>query len=463
MISRREFVALGGAATLSGCLRDGTRPEPKAGRPNIVFILADDLGYADLSCYGRRDYTTPMIDAVAAQGARFLTAYANSPVCSPTRTALITGRYQYRLPLGLEEPLGVRDIGLPPEHPTLPSILRKHGYQTALVGKWHMGSLPDYGPLKSGYDHFWGFRHGAIDYYSHDGPWGDDLWDQDVPVEQNGYLTDLLGGRAVEIIERFGGSGQPFMLSLHFSAPHWPWEGEDGEAESHRLKSMGPRALFHFDGGSMETYRQMIEAMDTQVGRVIAALDANGLRENTIVVFTSDNGGERFSDTWPFSGRKTELLEGGIRVPCIVSWPGQIAHASTITAPNITMDWVATLLAACGASSDPEYPLDGRDLFAQDDTAAERMLFWRYKRLDQQACRQGNWKYLRIAGNSFLFDIEKDPMEKANLKDRYPQKFAELIGAYDAWEAGMLPLDPESNSHGFTGRDVADRFGVKDD
>lgn len=463
LISRRNFVKLGSAATLSACLHEGALLRPQAGRPNIVFILADDLGYADLSCYGRRDYTTPGIDALAAQGAQFLSAYASSPVCSPTRTALITGRYQYRLPVGLEEPLGAREIGLPPEHPTLPSLLRQQGYQTALVGKWHMGRLPDYGPLRSGYDHFWGFRHGAIDYYSHDGPWGHDLWDQDVPVEATGYLTDLLGERAVNMIDRFAGSGEPFMLSLHFSAPHWPWQGRDGEAESDRLKSLGPRALLHWDGGSMETYRHMVEAMDVQVGRVMAALDANGLRENTIVVFTSDNGGERFSDTWPFSGRKTELLEGGIRVPCILRWPERIAAGVEVAEPNITMDWVATLLAACGAEPDPDYPLDGVDLLAGPGSAGERTLFWRYRHLDQQACRQGRWKYLRIAGNSFLFDLDRDPMERANLRDRYPQKFSELVEAYNAWNAGMLPFDPASNSHGFTGRDVADRFGVKAD
>lgn len=461
MISRRKFFTVGGAAALSACLR--ARPGPESKRPNIVFILADDLGYADLSCYGRRDYETPEIDTLASQGARFLSAYASSPVCSPTRTALITGRYQYRLPLGLEEPLGARDIGLPPEHPTLPSLLRKQGYETALVGKWHMGGLPDYGPLKSGYDHFWGFRHGAIDYFSHVGPWGRDLWDQDVPVEEAGYLTDLLGARAVEMIEWFAASDRPFLLSLHFSAPHWPWQGAQDQAESARLKSLGSRALLHWDGGSMETYRKMVEVMDFQVGRVMAALDANDLRDNTIVVFTSDNGGERFSDTWPFSGRKTELLEGGIRVPSILRWPDRVVAGSTMNEPNITMDWTATLLAACGAEPDPDYPLDGRDLLAQGGVGPERMLFWRYRHLDQQACRQGSWKYLRIAENSFLFDVEKDPMEKANLKERHPQKFAELAKAYDAWEAGMLPIDPESNTHGFTGREVADRFGVNAD
>src|SRR6202142_1266088 len=164
--------------------------------PNILFILADDFGYADLSCYGRPDYTTPHIDKLAAGGMKFMQAYANSAVCTASRVALITGRYQYRLPIGLEEPLGNRNIGLPPEHPTIPSLLRKAGYGTALIGKWHLGRLPGYGPLKSGYDHFWGFRGGALDYFTHKSGGADSetdgLWDNDVSIQQNGYLTDLL-------------------------------------------------------------------------------------------------------------------------------------------------------------------------------------------------------------------------------------------------------------------------------
>ena len=169
-------------------------------RPNIVFIMADDLGYADLSCCGRRDFSTPNIDRIAERGVRFTQAYANSAVCSATRLALITGRYQYRLPLGLEEPLaGKTDVGLPPAHPTLPSLLRSAGYATSLIGKWHLGMLPLFGPLQSGYDHFWGFRTGTIDYYSHRNARGEaDLWDGDVAIQQAGYMTDLLGDRAVD-------------------------------------------------------------------------------------------------------------------------------------------------------------------------------------------------------------------------------------------------------------------------
>jgi arylsulfatase A-like enzyme len=281
-------------------------------KPNILFILADDLGYADLSCYGRRDFTTPNIDRIAADGMRFTQAYANSPVCTASRVALITGRYQYRLAVGLEEPLAsreTRDVGLPPEHPTLPSILKKAGYQSALIGKWHLGRLPDFGPLQSGYDHFYGFRAGVLDYFTHKyGPPSsdtEDLWEDDVKIRHTGYLTDLLGNRAIEVVNAYAKSGQPFLVSLHFNAPHWPWEAPGDEAESQRLTN-----LFHFDGGTQRTYRRMIQQMDLQVGRVLQALDTNGIAENTIVVFTSDNGGERYSDTWPFTGRKTELLEG---------------------------------------------------------------------------------------------------------------------------------------------------------
>src|SRR5262249_44910178 len=273
--------------------------------PNIVFILADDLGYADLSCYGRRDFETPNIDRLAREGMKFLQAYANSAVCTSTRVALITGRYQYRLAVGLQEPLAspAQKIGLPPEHPTLPSILKKAGYATTLIGKWHLGWLPDYNPLKSGYDHFWGFRGGALDYFTHKaGPPNsntEDLWDDDAKIHQAGYLTDLLGSRAVSVIGDYAKAGHPFLLSLHFNEPHWRWEGPTDEAESQRVKS-----LFHFDGGSQKTYASMVKAMDAQVSRVLQALADARIADNTIVIFTSDNGGERFSDTWPFTGKK---------------------------------------------------------------------------------------------------------------------------------------------------------------
>src|SRR2546422_5585282 len=199
-VTRRTVLrtaAIGSIALAAGL--DDTFGQTRSAPPNIVFIMADDLGYADVSCYGRPDLSTPNIDHLAANGLRFLQAYANSAVCSATRTALITGRYQYRLPLGLEEPLADSDVGLPPEHPTLPSLLKKAGYGTTLIGKWHLGKLPRFGPLQSGYDHFYGFRGGGVDYYRHAGPdQTEDLWDDDPQIHQMGYLTDLLGSHAVD-------------------------------------------------------------------------------------------------------------------------------------------------------------------------------------------------------------------------------------------------------------------------
>jgi arylsulfatase A-like enzyme len=465
-ITRRNL--LRGAAT--GMIALAMRGDLKAAQlssrsPNIVFVLADDLGYADVSCYGRPDLSTPNIDHIAAKGVRFLQAYANSAVCTATRTALITGRYQYRLRVGLEEPLaGNSNFGLPPEHPTLPSLLKKVGYSTTLIGKWHLGVLPKFGPLQSGYDHFYGFRGGAVDYYSHSAGHKEDLWDDDVPIHQTGYLTDMLGSRTVEVINNYAKSRQPFLLSLHFNAPHWPWEAPGDEAESQRLAQPGSGGIFDFDGGSQKTYQRMIEAMDRQIGRVLQALDVNGLTENTIVIFTSDNGGERFADTWPFTGKKTELLEGGLRIPAVVSWPARIPHGRTTEQVSISMDWVATLLAAAEAESDPAYPLDGINLLpllTQSATPSPRKLFWRYKANAQRAVRDGDYKFLKILDNTFLFNVGEDPLERANLKERQKDVYRRLIREWYDWNAMMLPEIKESFTHSFDGKELADHFGAK--
>jgi len=463
VISRRtllRYAALGTVALGAGVKG---RLQQKASRPpNIVFIMADDLGYADVSCYGRPDFTTPNIDRLAAKGVRFLQAYANSAVCSATRTALITGRYQYRLPLGLEEPLTGRDVGLPPEHPTLPSLLRKAGYGTTLVGKWHLGALPRFGPLQSGYDHFYGFRSGGVDYYTHAGvDQKDDLWDDDAPVHQAGYLTDLLGARAVDVVNRYAKSGRPFLVSLHFNAPHWPWEAPGDEAESDRLRG---KSLFDFDGGTQRTYRRMIQAMDLQIGRVLQALDANGVTENTIIVFTSDNGGERFSDTWPFTGRKSELLEGGVRIPALISWPDRLPQGRTTDQVAMTMDWMPTLLAAAGIAPDPAFVPDGINLLPQiavDAAPVPRKLFWRYKTNAQRALRDGDYKYLKILDNTFLFNVVDDPMERANLKVREKGIYDRLVAEWHDWNATMLAEIDESNTGGISGDEWADHVGAK--
>ena len=429
--------------------------------PNVVYIMADDLGYADLSCYGRMDYKTPNIDRLALSGTRFLQAYANSSVCTATRVALATGRYQYRVPVGNEEPLtGARQgVGLAPEHPTLASLLRNTGYQTALVGKWHMGELPNFSPLKSGYDHFWGIRSGGVDYFTHKNSAGkNDLWDGNTNIERTGYVTDLLGDQAVDTIKRFTAARRPYFLSLHFTAPHWPWEGPADEAESQRIRS-----LFHYDGGSMKTYASMVTRLDDQVGRVLAAIESTGQARNTIVIFTSDNGGERFGNTWPFTGRKEELLEGGLRIPAIVRWPGHVRPGSTTNQVAVSMDWLPTLVAAAGGSPDPAYPSDGTDLGpALAGKLQARKLYWRFKFNHQKAMRDGDMKFLEIAGNQFLFNVVEDPMERANLKARQPDVFQRMVADHTTWNAAMLPEDPASISGPFAyGDEIADHFGVQ--
>jgi len=448
-------VLIAGAGALA--LARGARPARAAeAKPNIVYIMADDLGYADVSCYGRREYTTANIDRIASGGMRFLQGYANSAVCSATRTALITGRYQYRLPIGLEEPLNSRDVGLPPSVPTLPGQLKKAGYQTALVGKWHLGAPPKYGPTKSGYDRFYGFVPGSSDYFNHDA----NLMDGDEKAHDAGYLTTLLGARAVALVNEFA-ARQPFFLSLHFNAPHWPWEGPGDEEESRRVTAKGS-AITDFDGGSLATYAKMVLAMDEAIGRVLGALEARGIAENTIVIFTSDNGGERFSDRWPFSGMKTELLEGGLRIPAIVRWPGRVRAGSTSQQVMISMDWLPTLLAAAGGAPDPSSPPDGMNLAEQLRSGApvSRKLYWRYKNNAQEALRDGDWKYLKIKEQTFLFNVVDDPLERANMKLRRKDIYARLTADYRTWNAAMLPIDPLSSTGGFGSNELADHFGT---
>jgi arylsulfatase A-like enzyme len=430
--------------------------------PNIVFIMADDLGYADVGCYGRPELSTPNIDHIASRGVRLTQGYANSAVCSATRLALITGRYQYRLPLGLEEPLaGKSDVGLPPEHPSLPSLLLQAGFSTALVGKWHLGLPPRFGPLRSGYQQFYGMHSGAADYYSHQNARGNhDLWQGAEPVQQDGYLTDLLGDRAVAIIDEFAARRAPFLLSLHFNAPHWPWEAPGDRSESARLRGSNLR---HYDGGTQQTYYRMIEAMDLQIGRVLEALDRHELTDSTIVIFTSDNGGERFSDTWPFTGIKTELLEGGLRVPALICWPARIPAGQVSDQVAITMDWFATLLEAVGVAPAQDHPPDGISLLpilAGEQPPVSRKLFWRYKTNAQRAPRDGDYKYLKIRNNSFLFNVVADPRERANLWDREREMAERLVSEWLAWNATMLPEIPDSFGETYTAAQLADHIGL---
>jgi arylsulfatase A-like enzyme len=412
-------------------------------KPSFVFILADDLGYADLGCYGGRAACSPNLDRMAAEGLRFTEGYSNSPVCSPTRFALATGRWQYRLRGAADEPIASRSargnpaLGLPPEHPTLASLLRDAGYATALVGKWHLGFPPHFGPLKSGYMEFFGPMSGGVDYFTHcDSGGRHDLYEGDREVHRAGYMTDLLTDEAVAFLRRRK-KGEPFLLSLHYTAPHWPWEAREDRAEAGTIRSIS-----HLDGGSIETYRTMIRQMDEGIGRVLAELDGN-----TLVVFTSDNGGERFSDNWPLTGGKMDLLEGGIRVPYIARWPARIPAGGSTAQLAITMDWVATFLEAAGVPPHPDYPLDGISLLRVTQSASvcvERELFWRMKFRQQKAVRSGRWKWLSLEGNEFLYDLARDPRERANRAGREPERFAALRARYEAWEKTVPPIPPDA-------------------
>jgi len=418
-------------------------------KPNLIYIVADDLGYADLGCYGGRSSVapvSPVLDSLAANGLLLTQGYANSPVCSPTRFALMTARYQYRLRGAAEEPISSKRIGtpqgLPPSHPTLPSLLRDAGYRTALIGKWHLGFAPAFGPLLSGYQEFFGPMAGGVDYFTHcDSTGRHDLRHNDEPHQEPGYLTDLLSRRAVDYVERMAAERAPFFLSLHYTAPHWPWETRDDAALAPQVSNN----LFHLDGGNIHTYRRMIHHMDEGIGWLVDALRRHGLLDNTLIVFTSDNGGERFSDNWPLVGGKMDLTEGGIRVPWIAHWPAMIAPSGTSAQPCMTMDWSATMLDAAGVAPDPAYPLDGVSLMPLLRDAGHRFsrpLYWRMKHRGQRAMRDGDWKYLQVDGHDYLFDLSRDERERANRAAREPERLVAMREAWESWSAAM-PAIPE--------------------
>jgi arylsulfatase A-like enzyme len=327
-------------------------------KPNFIFILADDLGYADLGCYGGRPAASgggtgscsPVLDRMASEGLRFTNGYANSPVCSPTRFAFATGRWQYRLRGAADEPIASRigrghpELGLPPSHPTLASLLRDAGYATALIGKWHLGFAPHFGPLKSGYQEFFGPMSGGVDYFRHcDSAGRHDLYRGEEEVHRTGYMTDLLSDEAVGFVQRQ--KGKPFLLSLHYTAPHWPWESREDAEESKRISNIA-----HLDGGSVQTYLTMVHHMDEGIGRVLGALDDTVRGEHVRRVHQRQR--RRALLRQLAAGRRQDgLTEGGIRVPYIARWPARVPQGGTTARLAITMDWTGDLPERRRASS----------------------------------------------------------------------------------------------------------------
>ena len=266
-----------------------------------------------------------------------------------------------------------------------------------------------------------------------------DLFEGESEVHRKGYLTDLITEKAISFLKENGKN--PFFLSVHYNAPHWPWEGRGDAAEAKRIEK-----IHHFDGGSVPTYLKMIHHMDEGIGRILAELKRNKIEKNTLVVFTSDNGGERFSDTWPLIGKKMDLLEGGIRVPYIVRWPAQVKPGGVTEQLAITMDWVPTFLEAAGVSPDRNFPLDGMNLLSflfSPRKTKKRDLFWKMTFRNQKAMRSGAWKYLSIDGDEFLFNLAKDERERANYARRRPAVFEKMKKSYDEWDRS-LPTYPDA-------------------
>lgn len=421
-------------------------------RPNIVMFIMDDLGYGDIGSYGAPDAKTPNIDRLAREGVKLTDFYANHANCSPTRTGFISGRYQQRY--GIESPLRAADDPrrLPASDTSLPRLLKNAGYATGLIGKWHLGPDAASGPNRHGFDEFWGFRLGAVDYYAHtvvttaprqvpNPP--HDLYHNEEPTTADGYLTDEITTRAEAFVEQHAGS--PFFLEVAYNATHWPFQRPDLPA--------GKRGWTNsIEDGTRADYVAILERADKGVGRILAALDRLELTPDTLVIFTSDNGGEWLSRNAPLFHRKSSLWEGGIRVPLLMRWPARLKAGVTSSQVGITMDLTASILAAAGAKAPASYRPEGIDLIGplQRGATVERTLFWRMPvppgtpqppgvpagtpLLTQRAVRRGNWKYVDDRGQYFLFDLSKDPGERHDLAHSHRSLVNELRALVAKWE-----------------------------
>lgn len=410
-------------------------------QPNILFFHADDLGFGDLACFGSPAIRTPHLDRLAAQGARLTQHYACAPCCSPSRAGLLTGVYPQRT--GVTGVLREEhdNTGMRQDLPTIAELLSRAGYDTALIGKWHLGMPPAYRPLRRGFQHFYGFLNGTIDYHSHlslGGGWkGREVtFHGNQPLRQQGYFPHLLCEEAVRYLKQK--RNRPFYLHYATPLPHAPYQ----------VPEPWSRPYAHL-GGNRALYAGMVAHMDDEAGRLLRALDESGQAANTLVVFASDNGWVKLQpanapigDNGPYRGGKYELYEGGIHSPCLVRWPGRVKAGSQVTSPVINLDWFPTLAAAAGAPLPA--PVDGIDITAalRGRSLPQRSLLWSFRDDLVQtprsyACRRGKWKFLEVGGKSLLFNLDTDPGETRNLAPRYPKLFRRLRSqAYSLRQSG---------------------------
>jgi arylsulfatase A-like enzyme len=411
-------------------------------RPNLLVIVADDLGYADVGFQGCKDIPTPNLDALAKSGVRCTSGYVSGPYCSPTRAGFLTGRYQQRF--GHEFNPGDGDnIGLPTTETTTADRLKAAGYVTGWVGKWHLGSAPKFHPAQRGFDETFGFLGGAHAYFAARG--GAPILRATETVQEKDYLTDAFAREAVAFLDRH--KKDPFFLYLAFNAVHTPMQ-----ATEDRLKQFDTIA-----DRRRQTYDAMTLAMDEAVGKVLGKLRAEGLEENTLIFFFSDNGGPTMvgttinaSSNAPLRGSKRTTLEGGIRVPFVVSWKGTLPAGATYDKPVIQLDVLPTALAAAGAEAKPEWKLDGVNLLpylaGKDAGTPHDALYWRFG--EQRAIRQGDWKLVQydpaVDGDKGkttpikLYNLARDIGETDDLVAKEPEKVKELEAAWGKWNAQLV-------------------------
>jgi arylsulfatase A-like enzyme len=408
-------------------------------RPNVVLIMTDDMGWADIGSYGAPDIRTPNIDSLARDGVKLTDFYSNGVLCTPTRAGLMSGRYQQRYGLEIALPnegAPEADRGLPATGRTLPRLLKNHGYATALVGKWHLGYKAEYSPSAHGFDYFFGLKSGYHDYYTHhSGNGKPDLWENDRPIEATGYMTDLITERAVQFIEQT--AGRPFFIDVAYNAPHWPYQVPD-------KPSVAPDNGRHVMPGDPTTstradYVAMVERVDRGVGEVLRALERRGVANSTVVIFTNDNGGEWLANNAPLFNRKLTVWEGGIRVPALIRWPGRIPAGKASDQVGITMDLTASILAATGTSVPADARLEGINLMPILEERApevERTLFWRTTtgNRSQKAVRRGDWKVVIDGTHTFVFNVRTDISERQDLASRRQDIAQKLQPLLADWE-----------------------------